>query len=547
MVHLSFLFDKKKRERTAQLVVEESRGAGLARDVDDLVVVVEAVELGRAALGVGAHVLEVEPVPDVQEARELDALGDEVDAVAGRAPDGVVDALGRGLGPGLGVGRARGRWHRGIHAGQDLRDGVLVVEDDVGEVAVDTIVQVQHVRVARGVLGIGHVAAGDDVGSQGEGAGNIEATRLRDDADVRREVSVEGLAEDTSELLEGLIAEAAADIQSVQLVAHLGGLVKDDTGILDGLEEGLGVLRAGAHVEADPDDLELELTGELEEGPGHVQGCTELHAQSAETGRVVRQDPQIQLCVGEIGLDLVQLIGIVESHLLDALLSRVADEGLGLARLGVDDAARVDARLQGQVDLRLGSAVEAVSKLGHEAKDLRVRVALDRCKVQSAPDTTLPAWPETRPTVEGLDAAQVHLPAQVLAVDLAHVRDEESIFLPSTTAVDVDAGHTLLEDLKDQVLGGQLGLEEIVRAIVGVQTVFMFAITTILVLVILGHVNFSRREGRRCHNHAAGGAAHDALSTQKHSEIETQEGISQRTRPRVLGRTILLATVVDWT
>lgn len=375
LVHVSSLM--KEERGVPPLVVEESRGTSLARDVDDLMVVIEAIELGRAAPGVGAHVLEVQPVPDIKKARELDALGNDVDAVAGRAPDGVGNALGHGLGHG--IVRVRGRRHRGIDAGQDLRDGVLVVEDDVGEVAVDTIVQIQHVRVARGILRVGHVATSNDVGGQGEGARNVVATGLRDDADVWREVRVESLAEDTSELLEGILAEATANIQSVELVAHLPSLVEHDTGILDSLEEGLGVLRAGSHVEAHTDHLELELTGKLKQGTGHVQGCAELHAQSAETCRVVCQDTQVQFCFGEIGLDLVQLVGIVEGHLLDTHLGGVADVGLGLARLGVDDAARVDARLQGHVDLGLGSAVEAVSKLGHEAKDLRVRVALDRC------------------------------------------------------------------------------------------------------------------------------------------------------------------------
>lgn len=97
----------------------------------------------------------------------------------------------------------------------------------------------------------------------------------------------------------------------------------------------------------------------------------------------------------------------------------------------------------------------------------------------------------------------------MLAVDLAHVRHVEGIFLPSTTAVDVDAGHTLLEDLKDQVLGSQLGLEEIVRAMM-VEIEVVFGTTTMIVLITFGHVNFSRRESRRCHNHAAG-AAHEAL------------------------------------
>jgi hypothetical protein len=52
-------------------------------------------------------------------------------------------------------------------------------------------------------------------------------------------------------------------------------------------------------------------------------------------------------------------------------------------------------------------------------------------------------------TVKGSDAAQVHLPAHVLAVDLAHVRDIERIFLTGAALVDIDLGGTLLQNIQD--------------------------------------------------------------------------------------------------
>lgn len=57
-------------------------------------------------------------------------------------------------------------------------------------------------------------------------------------------------------------------------------------------------------------------------------------------------------------------------------------------------------------------------------------------------------------TIKRLHAAQIHLPAEMLAVDLAHVRDVEGIFFPRAAIGDINASNTFLDDLKDQILGG---------------------------------------------------------------------------------------------
>ena len=104
-------------------------------------IVGETVEPGRRALAVGAHVLEEQPVADVEDAVEAAALDDAVDAVAGRAPDGVIGEFVLVLIIVVVVVVVGLRL-----TAQDAWGGVLMVEDDVGEVAVDAVVDVDHVR-----------------------------------------------------------------------------------------------------------------------------------------------------------------------------------------------------------------------------------------------------------------------------------------------------------------------------------------------------------------------------------------------------------------
>ena len=90
----------------------------------------EAVELGGRASGVRPHLLKVEPIAHVQDAVQGASRGDEVDTVAGRTPDGVF------RGPPFVVM---------FLFAEDPWVGVLMVENDAREVAVDSVVQVQHV------------------------------------------------------------------------------------------------------------------------------------------------------------------------------------------------------------------------------------------------------------------------------------------------------------------------------------------------------------------------------------------------------------------
>jgi hypothetical protein len=86
----------------------------------------EAVELSGRALCVGTHVLKVQPVADIKDRVEAGALGDAVDAIAGRTPNGVLKAL--TLRRGMGSGGLKESLSRGA---ENLCDRLLVVKHDV--------------------------------------------------------------------------------------------------------------------------------------------------------------------------------------------------------------------------------------------------------------------------------------------------------------------------------------------------------------------------------------------------------------------------------
>lgn len=63
------LYDKfavSMEETRTQLVIKKSRGARLARNIDHVVLVGEAIESGRGAFCVSSHLFKVQPVAHVQ-------------------------------------------------------------------------------------------------------------------------------------------------------------------------------------------------------------------------------------------------------------------------------------------------------------------------------------------------------------------------------------------------------------------------------------------------------------------------------------------------
>ena len=259
-----------------------------------------------------------------------------------------------------------------------MRFGVLVVKDDAREVAVDTIVKVEH--VARfGDGGVVDVAAGDDIACQGVCAGDEVAARLADDTDRWREMRIQSIAQNGRHFFkEGVACKAASYVERLELVAYFGGLIEDSARVADCLNKGVGIGRAGAYMKADADHIKLEFFGELQESLGAIQRSTELQAQTTEARRIVGQNAQEELGIWKELLDLVKLVRVVKGHLLDANLGGVANVGLGLAGLSIDDAGRVHAELQDGVDFGLGCTVKAIPEGRKEAQDLRIGVAFDR-------------------------------------------------------------------------------------------------------------------------------------------------------------------------
>jgi hypothetical protein len=414
----------------------------LTADVLGLVLVGETVEASSRALGVSAHVLKVQPVADIHGVASQPLLGNAVDTVARRAPDRVFDRLSAASAVVALFGRCVARVCERVGAvveavgtatrGEDLRDRVLVVKHDAAEVAVHAVVQVEHValHVQGGVL---DGAACDDVAGDGESRRGVVTTGLGNDADRRREVGVDSGGEHGGHVVEGLGHETAANIQGVRVESEGNGLIKHAASVGNSLEESTRVRCTRANVEGNTSNVEAEIFGQSKKFWSGIHVGAELLAQTAKTLGVVREDAEIELCVREEGLDLVQLVTVVEGHLLDVLPGSVTQVALGLTRLRIDDARRVDASTQDQLDLGLAGTIEPGSKGGQQADDHWVRVALDG---------------EVRN-----DAAKVFLPTQVLAVDVSKVGNEEGVFVSSLAVVGVDRPYMLLQRRSDHFFG----------------------------------------------------------------------------------------------
>lgn len=213
----------------------ESLSSRLAAHIHHIVAVGETVKASGRALGVCTHVLEVQPVADVKELGKGAGRGDDVDAVTGRAPDRVLD-LRRCI-----VARAADVVQDVVARLQNLCDRVLVVEDDAGEVAVDSVIEVQHV-ISHTQGSIGDSATSNDVTRDGERGRDVVTSRLANDTNVWREVFVQGSRQDRSHGLKCSVAgEAAANIQGVHVEAKCSRLVEDKAGVLDSLDESFGV------------------------------------------------------------------------------------------------------------------------------------------------------------------------------------------------------------------------------------------------------------------------------------------------------------------
>ena len=138
----------------------------------------ETIEPRSRALSISAHILEVQPIAHINSIASQPLLRNAVDAIASRAPDRVLDRLRAASGSidffGGSVARVGERVGALVETigtaarAEDLWDGVLVVEHDAAEVAVDTVVEVEHVAL-HAQSRVFDCAAGDDVAGDCEG------------------------------------------------------------------------------------------------------------------------------------------------------------------------------------------------------------------------------------------------------------------------------------------------------------------------------------------------------------------------------------------
>lgn len=117
-----------------------------------------------------------------------------------------------------------------------------MVKHDAGEVAVNTIIDVDHVALAikSRVL---NCTAGNDVAGNGEGGGDVVAAWLSNDVDTvaSREELIQGISENASHLLKGLATETATHVEGTHGEAKFGSLLENGMGISDSLVESQGV------------------------------------------------------------------------------------------------------------------------------------------------------------------------------------------------------------------------------------------------------------------------------------------------------------------
>eukprot|EP00754_Rhynchopus_humris_P019873 Rhum_TRINITY_DN14668_c17_g1::Rhum_TRINITY_DN14668_c17_g1_i1::g.109368::m.109368 len=275
---------------------------------------VEAVELRCRGNRVGAEVMEHHPVAKLH-LRELDALSNAVESVAGGAEDRRARLLHLSL-----------RLVRGVHE-EGLRLDHGVVEEEAVERLVHTFVQVVLRLLRLRLLALlleGDLALREDVRRKGVRCAREVATRLGDDADRRREQVVEHRRQLRRDLGEGgtrlLVAgEAAADVQEAHVEALLLCHVEHTPGVARRRDECAGVAAAGADVEADAHEVEAEVGADVDK-LRHVSHLGAVFRRElAHALRVISGNAQHDLGIGPVLLDLGKLPLVVKCDVLQSV------------------------------------------------------------------------------------------------------------------------------------------------------------------------------------------------------------------------------------
>jgi len=255
-----------------------------------------------------------------------------------------------------------------------------VIEEDAVERPVDPIINVVEHLLLFALGGWVRPTRMDGAG-EGHGGGGKVTSGLADNTDVGREELVKQGSHDLGDLREGrrvMIGpwESTSNIEEGEVETVGSGEVKSRPGEQQGIVVGVGGETAATNMETDTNEINVEVGSSLEENGPNLSRCSEFGSKLAERVRIVREDSHDELGFREESLDLLQLVDIVESHHLHALLLSMSDvEGM-LARVGEDEVLLVVRhQLLDKTHLVLGGAVEAGSEIGQGAEDGRVWVA----------------------------------------------------------------------------------------------------------------------------------------------------------------------------
>jgi len=195
----------------------------------------EAVEGAGSGGGVSTHTLKDQPFSNFEFGKK-DFLGDEIERVASGSED-----VGEVVGGFSVVGR-QGDGH-----------GVLVVEEDAVERAIDSVVDVVANHLSASV-DIVRDTARVNVGDEGHSGGGEVASRFSNDSDVRREKLVQEGGDDLGDLGEGWVMlvgsrESSSNIQEGEVETIGGAEVEDRLRQNKSVTESRGVIASTADVE----------------------------------------------------------------------------------------------------------------------------------------------------------------------------------------------------------------------------------------------------------------------------------------------------------